>query len=315
MASSWKIVICIACVAIIAGVSTVWWQYSIATERKLREIAGKAQLRAEQGDIAAEFKLASLYYNGKGVSQDYIEAVRWYRKAAGQGYAKAQFNLGSMYYDGKGVPKDYVEAVRWYRQAAGQGDVKAQAALGYAYYHGEGVPQDYAESVHWYRKAAEQGDPLAQQGLGYMYANGRGVPLDRIEAVRWYRRAAEQGDTSAKRALESLGRGSAPSGKTRYIELGTAIIAFIAGLLLLPFGRPLVELRHWRQASVGILGLVFLANAGLSLYAFTYDIRYSSYHDAFHLVRGILVATAILIVVMVVLPAKKNSTKLGVGRK
>ena len=178
------------------------------------------------------------------------------------------------------------------------------------YASGRGVPQDNTEAVAWYRKAAEQGDAVAQQGLGYMYANGRGVPLDRIEAALWYRKAAEQGDPNAKRALELLGRRLGPPVKTRYIELGSAAIAFIAGLLLLPFGRPLVELRHWRQASVGILGLVLLANAGLSLYAFAYDIRYSPYHDAFHLARRLLVATAILIIVTVVLPAKKKPNTL-----
>ena len=31
---------------------------------------------------------------GLGVSQDYAEAIKWYRKAASQGYADAQYNLG-----------------------------------------------------------------------------------------------------------------------------------------------------------------------------------------------------------------------------
>ena len=36
-------------------------------------------------------------------TQDYAEAVRWFRKAAEQGDADAQFNLGRMYYEGQGV--------------------------------------------------------------------------------------------------------------------------------------------------------------------------------------------------------------------
>ena len=59
---------------------------------------------------------------GQGVSQDYSEALKWYRKAAEQGDARALFNLGLMYYNGQGVPPDYVMAYMWYNLAAAQGD-------------------------------------------------------------------------------------------------------------------------------------------------------------------------------------------------
>ena len=42
--------------------------------------------------------------------------------AAEKGLARAQSNLGDMYANGKGVTQDYVEAIRWYRKAAKQGD-------------------------------------------------------------------------------------------------------------------------------------------------------------------------------------------------
>jgi TPR repeat protein len=41
----------------------------------------------------------------------------------------AQFNLGNMYNYGKGVIQDYNQAVYWYRKAAEQGNVDAIAAL------------------------------------------------------------------------------------------------------------------------------------------------------------------------------------------
>ena len=50
--------------------------------------------------------------------QDYVEALKWYRKAADQGYAPAHAALGTMYYAGKGVPQDYVEAHKWLNLAA-----------------------------------------------------------------------------------------------------------------------------------------------------------------------------------------------------
>ena len=85
---------------------------------------------AERGDAHAQALLGSMYANGRGVRQDYAEAVRWYRQAAEQGHAVAQKNLGVMYYEGRGVRQDDAEAVRWTRQAAERGDAHAQALLG-----------------------------------------------------------------------------------------------------------------------------------------------------------------------------------------
>ena len=59
-----------------------------------------------------------MYDEGLGVSQDWGEAVRWYRLAADQGRADAQYNLGVMYTRGESVPKDDAETVRWYRLTA-----------------------------------------------------------------------------------------------------------------------------------------------------------------------------------------------------
>ena len=70
-----------------------------------------------------------MYYEGKGVPQDYEEAVKWYRLAADRGNADAQCNLGQMYYEGEGVPQDYNEAVNWFQLAADQGNGDAQEAL------------------------------------------------------------------------------------------------------------------------------------------------------------------------------------------
>ncbi len=58
------------------------------------------------------------YDTGRGVAQDYGEAVRWYRRAAEQGDADAQSNLGFMYGNGRGVAQDYVQAHMWYNLAA-----------------------------------------------------------------------------------------------------------------------------------------------------------------------------------------------------
>jgi TPR repeat protein len=77
-----------------------------------------------------------------------------------------------MYQNGRGVIQDDVEAVKWYRKAAEQGYAIAEDNLGWMYQNGRGVVQDDAEAIKWYRKAAEQGYAIAEDNLGWMYQNG-----------------------------------------------------------------------------------------------------------------------------------------------
>ena len=77
----------------------------------------------------AQLHLAYFYESGTGVEKNYVEAVKWYRKAAEQGDASAQYNLGLMYLDGEGVRKNTSEAKRWFKKAADQGHEKAKAHL------------------------------------------------------------------------------------------------------------------------------------------------------------------------------------------
>ena len=121
---------------------------------------------AEQGDADAQSRLGYMYFEGKGVGQNYAEAVKWFRKAAEQGDVYAQNGLGNMYFEGKDVEQNYAEAVKWYHKAAEQGNANAQGALGNMYYYGQGVPQDYTEALKWFRKAAEQGDANARSAIG-----------------------------------------------------------------------------------------------------------------------------------------------------
>ena len=63
-----------------------------------------------QGDSAAQFNLAVIYNGVRGVSQDYAEAVRWYKLAAEQGNKSAQYNLEVMYYSSEEVLQDSLQA-------------------------------------------------------------------------------------------------------------------------------------------------------------------------------------------------------------
>ena len=73
---------------------------------------------AKRGEALAQFNLGLMYYKGRVAAQDYTEAVKWWRLAAGQGFAEALNNLGMMYGNGDGVQQDNMEAYKWFDLAA-----------------------------------------------------------------------------------------------------------------------------------------------------------------------------------------------------
>lgn len=150
-------------------------------------------LKAKSGEAEAQNTLGEAYYDGKGVTENLTEAVKWFTKAAEQENAKAEYNLGDCYYYGNGVQyRDREEAVKWYTKAAEHGNADAQNDLGYCYKFGEGVDRNLKKAVEWYTKAAEQGLPMAQCNLGICYENGDGVEKNLEETVKWYTKAANQ---------------------------------------------------------------------------------------------------------------------------
>lgn len=152
-------------------------------------------LKAKSGEAEAQNALGEAYYDGKGVTENLTEAVKWFTKAAEQENAKAEYNLGNCYYYGYGVYENYGEAEKWYTKAAEQGCAEAQNSLGYYYEINDLNPK---KAVKWYTKAAEQGLPRAQCNLGVCYENGNGVEKNLEEAVKLYTKAANQGYARAQ---------------------------------------------------------------------------------------------------------------------
>jgi TPR repeat protein len=62
--------------------------------------------------------MGRMYEDGQGVPQYYVDAIKWYRRAAEQGHARAQLSLGMMYREGRGVRHDFVKAHMWSHLAA-----------------------------------------------------------------------------------------------------------------------------------------------------------------------------------------------------
>ena len=118
---------------------------------------------AKKGDSIAQFHLAKMYREGKGVSKDYKAAVKWFNLSAEQGNALAQYHLGVAYSFGLGVVPDYKIALKWYAKSAEQGNAFAQHHLSLLYYFGNGVPEDKKYAYMWANLASLSGFEMAEQ--------------------------------------------------------------------------------------------------------------------------------------------------------
>ena len=157
---------------------------------------------ADAGDPAAQTNIGFLYYEGKGVPQNYEEAIKWYTMAASKGYADASFNLGVAYYAGKGVARDATQALKWYRAAADAGYAPAQVMLGNTYFRGVDVAEDREAGFRWYLKAAEQDDVVAQFFVANLYQTGGGVSEDLVQAYKWLSIAGGGNHPDARKTAE-----------------------------------------------------------------------------------------------------------------
>lgn len=147
------------------------------------------------------------YYAG-----DYDIAYRLLNPLADDDQPRAKFRVAMMYYHGRGVEQDINrartlirEALPEIRKKSEEGAAWAQADLASLYADGIVVAENDREAVILYRLAAEQGYAGAQTNLGVMYANGEGVLRSRDDAILWLQRAADQGDRIAQKNLRALG--------------------------------------------------------------------------------------------------------------
>jgi TPR repeat protein len=159
---------------------------------------------AGRGDRDAQYTLGVIYTTGKGVLQDEVEGVKWFRKAAEQGVTEAQFSLGLAYAFGRGATQGDDEAVEWFRKAAEKGLAKAQYMIGNAYMVGRGVRWDASQGIEWYRQAANQDYAPAQYSLGVTYHPSPGGEIDAVGARALIRRAAVQGYAPAQLTFGQL---------------------------------------------------------------------------------------------------------------
>ncbi|MGE0563775.1 MAG: hypothetical protein AB7O50_04605 [Pseudolabrys sp.] len=177
-----------------------------ANVERLPAAIGGRRLRdaALAGDPGATFEVAVRYLEGRGVTTNSEEGLRWLERAAAKGLAPAQFRLASMLEKGNGVKKDFARARKLYTAAAEQGNGKAMHNLAVLYAEGINGRPDYDTAVKWFRSAAEHGVSDSQYNLAVLYARGLGVDRNFAESYKWFALAAAQGDKEAARKRDDV---------------------------------------------------------------------------------------------------------------
>ena len=179
-------------------------QASIPAGETLPESIGNAGLRAAalKGDGGAAYEIATRYAEGRGVQANFIEAAKWYDRAAQAGIVPGMFRYGALYEKGIGVKKDLDLARRYYAMAAERGNAKAMHNLAVLDADGGTSGANFKAAGGWFRKAAERGVVDSQYNLAILYARGIGVEQNLAESYKWFSLAAAQGDadSNTKRA-------------------------------------------------------------------------------------------------------------------
>lgn len=131
---------------------------------------------------------------------DYNRAVTEWRPLAVQGDPIAQFNLGQAYKLGRGVPQDFNEAVSWFRRAADQGHLQSEDNLGLVLYE----MGQREEALPWLQRSATRGEPRAQYVFAAELFNGERISRDWVRAYALMKRSSDAGLQRASAALVQM---------------------------------------------------------------------------------------------------------------
>ena len=105
---------------------------------------------AELGDIRAAYFCGLMLYNGDdGVKKDNKEGMKYLQQAADEGHVAATFKIGEVYLNGDGVKQDKEKGAQMIKASAEKGNNNAIWNLAECYRKGDGVKQNYALATQW----------------------------------------------------------------------------------------------------------------------------------------------------------------------
>ena len=207
-----------------------------ATQKEL-EALFKITKKNARKDVDAQFALAEMFRDRRGVVGQFSSPGTYFKKAAKGGHAGAQYEWGKLQLHPSAVSyrlsitngdveaakaeqmiRRQAGAAEWYVKSADQGYKKAQVALAWAYLRGEGVAQSNDKAIEFFSLAGEQGDFDSQFQLGEIYRKGEIVGQDLAKAVEWYSLTADQGDLYSAAVRNALIREQSDAKEKIYID-------------------------------------------------------------------------------------------------
>jgi len=155
-----------------------------------------------QPNVTAQYNLGSLYAQGLGTGQDFMEAAYWFHQAAKGGDVQAAKlrEKSTMDYVHKGLESKsagdvYEEMLRLAAYLYPQEDKVENTnrnLYGIAGLHFN--KKEYVIAVKLFRAAAEFGDDgMSENYLGVLYNAGAGVEKNDLVSLYWFDKAADHG--------------------------------------------------------------------------------------------------------------------------
>ena len=108
-----------------------------------------------------------------------------------------QLDIGQAYDEGYGLWDNKIEAVKWYKKAAGNGNADALSEVGDCYLNGRGgIEKNIKIGMKLMHEAIEKGSAIAAHKLGSYYvpySYWKRLHADRSKAIKYYLIAAKRG--------------------------------------------------------------------------------------------------------------------------
>ncbi len=149
---------------------------------------------AEGGHPGAWYDVGRCYFNGEGVAQDDVYAVKCFQKELEKDpiYTGACNLLGKAYFFGRGVSLDYDKAYQYLFTAYDKQDsIWGVLYLAKCCFNGWGTPQDYRRGMEFMDKMTFQ-NPEADYMRGYICARGLGgMPENIKKGVEYLQKAGD----------------------------------------------------------------------------------------------------------------------------